>query len=44
MLQQQRLSGRDCRNLEHNDVFALAIHGIWISAIPAEMTIFDIAD
>ncbi|MDO8843413.1 hypothetical protein [Methylicorpusculum sp.] len=41
MLQQQRLSGRDCRNLEHKDVFGARHPWPWISAIPAEMTIFD---
>ncbi|HEY5138523.1 MAG TPA: hypothetical protein VIJ25_04305 [Methylococcales bacterium] len=31
---------RDCRNPEHMDVLvSLAIHGIWIPAIPAGMTL-----
>ncbi|MBS3955877.1 MAG: hypothetical protein KGZ88_23340 [Methylomicrobium sp.] len=48
MLQQQCLSGRacpgqgmpgDCRNPGHKDVFGARHPWLWISAIPAEMTI-----
>jgi hypothetical protein len=39
MLQQQRLSDMDCRNAGHKDVLGARHPWLWISAIPAEMTI-----
>jgi len=42
--QVSRHGGRDCRHPEHMDVLvSLAIHGIWIPAIPAGMTLLSLS-